>query len=217
MTIIFLSVFIVLPATCQNWDSTMYDKYNYKTVLTYTPAQQRINPDSIDIPLMNALVFYETNRQRVLNKLPEFKHSTLLEKCAQGHSDDMNHYNFFSHKSVVKGKETMTDRLKLVGLENIACAENINNYYMLPFNDKPYYPPSQVGRFENEDREPIEVYTYIDMAKALVDAWMHSKGHRANILNKSLTRLGAGNSVYYKGEGIDKVPYIYSTQNFGTF
>ena len=202
---------------CQNWNSTMYEKYDYKTVVKYAPANYKIDTQNVDIPLLNALVFYETNRQRVLNHLPEFVFSSQLEKCAQGHSDDMNHYSFFSHTSVVKGKENMTDRLKQVGLVNITCAENINNYYMMPFNNKPYYPPSEKGRFEFVDGKPIELFTYEEMAVALVDAWMHSPGHRANILNSALKRLGVGNSVYYKGEGIDRVPYVYSTQNFGTF
>lgn len=45
--------------------------------------------------------------------------------------------------------------------------------------------------------------------EAVVDAWMKSEGHRANILNCSLTELGVGVA---KGGGYG----IYWTQDFGT-
>ena len=34
----------------------------------------------------------------------------------------------------------------------------------------------------------------------VVDAWMHSSGHRANIMNRSYTKIGFGMSLNEKGE-----------------
>jgi len=34
--------------------------------------------------------------------------------------------------------------------------------------------------------------TYIEVARQYVDSWMHSSGHRANILNPDATHLGTG-------------------------
>ncbi len=45
------------------------------------------------------------------------------------------------------------------------------------------------------------------LAKNLVDGWMKSPGHRANILNGQLRYIGVG--VAQSGD------YIYATQNFG--
>ena len=45
------------------------------------------------------------------------------------------------------------------------------------------------------------------LAKDLVDGWMKSPGHRANILNAQLRYIGVG--VAHSDN------YIYATQNFG--
>ena len=45
------------------------------------------------------------------------------------------------------------------------------------------------------------------LAKNLVDGWMDSPGHRANILNAQLRHIGVG--VAHSDN------YIYATQNFG--
>jgi len=47
-------------------------------------------------------------------------------------------------------------------------------------------------------------------AKYLVDQWMSSPGHRANILNANWTKMSAG--VVFSSQG----NYVYATQHFST-
>ncbi|MEG1795606.1 MAG: CAP domain-containing protein, partial [Clostridium sp.] len=47
-------------------------------------------------------------------------------------------------------------------------------------------------------------------AKYLVDQWMNSPGHRANILNANWTKMSAG--VVFSSEG----NWAYATQHFST-
>lgn len=49
-------------------------------------------------------------------------------------------------------------------------------------------------------------------AQAVVDGWMNSPGHRANILNCDFNELGVG---YAEGSSRGNVPGIYWTQVFG--
>lgn len=199
------------------WKNEMYNSYNHNSILKYQPIYATINPRAVDIPFLNALIFFETNRQRALNGLPLLKYSSQLENSANGHSTDMSNLNFFSHKSKVKGKECFSDRIKLEGFDYRYCAENIIFYYMMPLDDVLFSPTDEDFVFCDENGDVIEYYTYIGLARAIVNNWMLSEGHKENILDDSSEYLGVGSCVYMKTEGKKfKVPYIYSTQNFAT-
>jgi len=172
------------------WTHSYYNKYNYSTVQSLDVMHQKIDVDNIDYALFNAAVFYCTNLQRVKYGRTPFMHSTALEKAAQGHSKDMVEYNFYSHKSPVKGKRSMSDRLKRVGIGNTYCAENI---------------------FDKFGTEP----TYWSFASLLVDGWMDSSGHRENILDRNLRYLGCG-TYYYENLEWKSYFWVKSTQNFSS-
>jgi uncharacterized protein YkwD len=52
--------------------------------------------------------------------------------------------------------------------------------------------------------------TYEELTDSAVENWMNSPGHRKNILNPQLTRLGVGVALGQQGN----VPYVYLTQDF---
>jgi uncharacterized protein YkwD len=137
---------------------------------------------------MDAALFFRTNEERIRYNLPEFYYSIALEKAALGHSIDMVQQNFYSHQSPVPGKEDMTDRLKRVGVDYMACAENIYNF---------------------NDEDP----TYWSLASKLVEGWMNSSGHRRNILNPNFKFLGCGAWPYNNPEW-PTYKWFKSTQNF---
>jgi uncharacterized protein YkwD len=60
--------------------------------------------------------------------------------------------------------------------------------------------------------QKVETYT----AQYLVDKWMASEGHRANILNPSITRMGVGviRGDQYFAKYDRELPAIYGTQHF---
>jgi len=174
----------IVSAKESAWNEAYYNRYDYTNYTTYAAFNQRIVESGYDSDLLEAAIFYETNRQRSLHGLKQFKFDYNLYVCAHNHSYDMVEYNFFSHTSVVEGKTTMSDRMKQVGYANRACAENIVYTYI-------------------ED-------TYAESAKSVVDVWMNSPGHRANILNPDYTHLGCGAVFYEK----DNFIYYKATQNF---
>ena len=192
MTKIILFLIIPLAIFSQvrlhDWNSSYYDKYNYSTFQSLDVIHQEIDKNNIDYELFNAAIFYCTNRQRVRHRKSPFIHSPALEKAAQGHSEDMFNYDFFSHTSKVRGKRSMADRLKKVGINYSYAAENI--------------------AYSNE-----KTPTYWSFALSIVDAWMGSKGHRKNILNNELHYLGCGAYLY---QNLDSKNFfsVKSTQNF---
>ena len=147
---------------------------------------------------MAAAIFHATNIERKKNNKPYFIHSDTLFVVAQGHSNDMVGYNFFSHISPVKEKRTVSDRFMKAGLTNRSRAENIAKYTL-----------------KKEE-------TYWSAAKTIVNGWMNSAGHRRNILDSRLRYLGCGVStdgklIPYKwvnSSENDWLVYYKSTQNF---
>jgi len=196
------------------WNEAYYKQYSYQTIANFGPINDTIVPEKIDYKLLNAAIFFETNRQRALNGLPVFKHNKLLENSAQGHSQDMVTYNFFSHTSTVPGKCNPIDRTKREGISETYIGENVQYTYMLKLNGAPYYSPSQVGCFKRLSGEIIFMHTYRTLAIEIVNNWMNSPGHRENILNSNYTHIGVGDCIYYSGFGIDRIPWVKSTQNF---
>jgi uncharacterized protein YkwD len=200
------------------WYNPDYEKYTYESFAKSAMANQKIDFKIIDYALLHAAIFYETNRQRVLNGRPKFLHSGALEKAAYAHSQDMVRHNFFSHSSVVRGKETMAKRLALVGIMNAFSGENISYFSALNYEAgrSVFTPPQNGGYFSYTFRgKPIENRTYQQCAITVVTRWMNSPGHRKNILNPNFKYLGAG-VAYFKDEDFYKMPFFKATQNFAS-
>ncbi len=217
LAILFLLAFGCAPRLAA-WTDEDYSKYDYATFAKLPDALERIDMNDIDYPLLHAAIFYETNRQRALKKLQVFGHSPALEKAAKGHSDDMVTYDFFSHTSIVKGRETVVKRIAGAGIVNAACAENISEAFGIEYQaGKAVYTPKQNGGYFSYSFRGarIENHTYIGFAKALVDQWMNSPGHRANILNPAYKFLGTGASHFVKKDFFD-MDYFKCTQNFAS-
>ncbi len=167
------------------WSTDMYAKYSYTDYTDYAAFNQPIDETDYNVGLLEAAMFYETNRQRVKYGLPQLKFDYNTWVCAHNHSVDMVNYDFYSHESPVAGKHTMSDRFEQVGYENCWCAENIA-----------YCP---IGS------------SYVETARQLVAVqWMNSSGHRKNILNSNYTHLGCGAAFYREGAYM----YVKATQNF---
>ncbi len=129
-------------------------------------------------------IFQLTNEARRKNGLPLLDQDETLAETARKHSDDMLRRGYFSHTSP-DGK-TVADRLREeepAAFRTMSRAgENIYMSYKLDYSD----PKT--------------------MARVIVDGWMTSAGHRANILNPDYTHLGVGVSAMGKE--------IMATQNF---
>ena len=149
------------------WKKYMYKQYDYNNFSKLEAVNTKIDFDNVDYDLFSAAIFYATNFQRNKFKKKEYKYSSALSLAAQGHSEDMVNYNFYSHKSKVNNKRNLRDRMKIVGIEHAATAENIHNTFA-------------------REAEP----TYWSFAKSIVKGWMSSKDHRAAILSTKYKYLG---------------------------
>ena len=213
-----LSLFMLPLAFANTWSPEMFLNYSVDSFSKYALAQQQIIIEEIDYMLLNAALFYETNRRRIEHNLPAFRHSDAIEETARSHSRDMVEKKFFEHTSPVKGKRTLKDRLERNGIVNANIAENIA--YMSALNrdpDRPLYTPEQNGGYFSYTYKgaPLANHSYLSLAKALVDQWMTSKGHRENILNRHYIFLGCG-AAHYKDSSFYNMDRFKATQNFSS-
>jgi uncharacterized protein YkwD len=104
------------------------------------------------------------NEQRAAHGLSAFSRSSVLDKASDDFAEDMVDRRFFDHVS--PGGGTFMDRIKAAGWSpsgSWSAGENIA------------WGSGSLGT-------PAKI----------VDSWMHSPGHRANILNGSFTQIGIG-------------------------
>lgn len=219
--ILFLAIvagLVLAAGSLEAWSDRDYARFNYRNYTRYAAFNKRIDFDNVDYPLLHAAILFETNRQRASQGLPPFQHAPALERSAANHSNDMARLNFFSHNSPVKGRRSMADRMAEEGVTGGFRGENIASTFGIEYEaGKPVYNPQQNGGYFSYSfkGEPIAAHTYSGMARAVVEQWMNSPGHRANILNTDFKYLGNG-AAYYEKKSFYNMPHFMFTQNFGS-
>lgn len=93
-----------------------------------------------------------------------------LNKAAVAHSRNMERTDTFSHRTRVSGQQTLRQRIRGSGVSYRRGAENI-----------------ALKSACNRGR-----YSYATLARAVVAQWMGSSGHRKNLLNGAMRRVGSG-------------------------
>ncbi len=160
-------------------------------------ADQKINYTSINVSLIETLIHEEINKARSANGLPPLAYDNTLRKAAE----DQNTYCLvqtdLTHYQNTPGKKTIKDRVEFYGNGYTMMAENL------------IYEGFTVRR-TNGVISDILTPTYRDLAKTMVINWMNSPGHRANILEKDLERVGTAAAYNPKNYA------VYATQVFGT-
>lgn len=217
---IILCLTLVLSIYTQNglFAQRIYDELNLSNFRRYEPYQQKIDIDNFDPKLLESAIFFLTNEIRVKNKLPELKYCPLLAEAAKIHSDQMARLNFFDHTNLKNKKlREPEDRARTAGVTNPKIAENIIEGFILEYNSGDRVIASSPGVFLNEkDRKQLQERTYLSLAENLIELWMNSKGHRANILAKDALELGCGVTLYTM-KNFNSMPAVKATQIFQWF
>lgn len=203
------------PACSQNWISSYYYTTTLQNFRTNKLFTETIDFNQIDYPRLNAAIFYVTNEERVKNNLPAVTFHKLLEDAASDHSKRMVRLNYFNHIDPYNDLlKTPSDRLRLAGVANPYSAENIAAPFAIKYEEGLIiYPldPKNTHFSYSPNGAAIPNHTYLSLAEYVVQLWMNSKGHRANILNPNAKQLGCGTFFYREKNNI---PKFMATQNF---
>ena len=201
LLIICLSPIIYFITLNESQQTQLIQEFNTKFGNIQTPITpffaSLTEPIGLKTSEIEKQIFYLTNAERSKYGLKPLIWSDNLAIIAREHSGDMGVNNYFSHENL-KG-EGPTERAKKHGFPTevqvdayttkIGIGENIG--------EMPTGSVEGMG-FVADDANSI--------ARAQVQSWMESPGHRQNILNPEYSYIGIG--VAYVNV------YYYSTQNF---
>ena len=127
------------------------------------------------------------NNERSQRHMKRLRLNKRLSRAARGHAQDMVHRQYFSHDT--PSGTDFVQRIQRTGYLRSAGAWLVG---------------------ENLAWGSVNRST----PASIVDAWMHSPGHRANILNRRFREIGIG-VTFGAPEGADGPSATYAT-DFGT-
>jgi uncharacterized protein YkwD len=161
-------------------------------------VKERSIPDPDTIGVSAAQIIFElTNEERAAQGIPPLVWDEDLTSLAEAYSDRMVAQKFFSHydpdghDQSYRAQEAGYHAVKEIeGGKRIGVSENI----------------AYIGTGNVAGLGYVNPTDPVSIATAVMDGWMKSKGHRANILDPLSDRIGVGMS--WNGE------YWYATQEF---
>ncbi len=153
-----------------NWSPNVTVTSSVPRASSTTPTQTTTTPTPAPLATefaaaVEQYVIQYTNDEREKNGLTPLSADSKLASIARAHSLDMLANNYFSHTNASGCGAGC--RLNAAGYAWMSYGENI--YWMSGYN-----------------------LNAAETAKKIVDGWMNSAGHRANILNGKFTKLGMG-------------------------
>jgi uncharacterized protein YkwD len=138
-------------------------------------------------PIRDAL-YAEIAKTRSAHDLPALARRPLVESVAQAHSQDMAQQGYFAHVSPQGA--TPSDRAQAAGLDCTVLAGQPAGLSENLFQTTAYrrftYPQDDPAARTYEWQTPDE------LARAAVDGWLDSPGHRANLLRATSSLHGIG-------------------------
>lgn len=197
--------------------SALHQDFTFETFADLPEASEQIAFSGVDYELLAAAVFHETNRRRAAHNLSILGYREELMEAAAIQATGMRRSERVSHQHPDQETRTLADRVDHVGLTPAFSAENVAMTFGLRYEGgRPVVPSEKNGAtvFSYEPGgEPIESHTYLSFARALLDQWMDSPGHRKNILHQEPEQLGAAHAHGTSGIGMD---IFYCAQVFFT-
>ena len=177
---------------------------------TATPTPRYAGGAPLDIPTIEAMIIRLTNQERQRAGLEPLQHDPSISRIAKMHSEDMI-LRGFRHE--LGGKDP-TDRALDAGYDCRAYQPDGSYTYGLSENIFEY-PRVRVWTTSTWSGTRVsEAYSTEEMAIALVQGWMDSPGHRANILDRDARRIGVGVAIEEQEEYGYTTETVYATQNF---
>ena len=212
------SVFLFIIVTTSISVAQDYYSTSSKEFFETSIANDTAKLESLNLELLQAAIFHATNLER--SKKRQFKYGKNLEKGASFHSTEMEVKGFFSHTNRKNKKyKTPFHRAKKFNAKYAVIGENILEEIALDYkNNSVYDSKLENGIYvfsHHNNGKRIRELTYKEIANKMVDSWMHSPGHKANILRKNYTYLGVGVAIKKSPYGADDLPTIFATQLFG--
>ncbi len=179
-------------------------------------VRQPLPLDALDHDLLAAALFHEANRHRRKLGYPSLRHLPPLDDAARLQARAMAAHQRVSHEHPTSSAlRRPYDRVSSVGLRPRFVAENVASAFGLQYEARRrFYTRREGGRTlfsYRPDGPALPLHTYASFAVTIVDQWMGSPGHRANILANEAAFMGHACAVAGQDGGM---PMLYCAQLF---
>lgn len=214
----------VLAVTTQNTAFTddKYAQYDHNSFIASGIADVQIDYRNPDYGLLNAAVFYHTNKYRQSKGRQALAFSPELRDAAVYHSLRMVEQGFYDHTNRrISSMRTVVDRAQYFGFYNSFVGENIDREFVLDYRSGANYSPQmengqmQYYTINGDALAPMPVLTYNQLAENLLTEWINSSGHRKNMLMSEYSYLGTGVIPDHLNFDKQQIPEVLATQVFG--
>lgn len=136
---------------------------------------QQIDATSFNTLLFEKILLKKINAFRSEHRVNPLVNNLNVQKAARDQSEFLKENKKLTHTQPKKGKRTVQERLlRYVSPTNFAVGENIARTYILT----PSYNYNSDG-----STTLTEAKTYDEAATYMLNSWIHSEFHRANLLN----------------------------------
>lgn len=160
---------------------------------------------------LGAALHQATNAARVQRGLAPLQRAAVLDSAAGHYARLLRQRGALSHRSPQPPWRRPSDRIAYWGGDYRQVAENLARYALWDLGAGGRYRVNSEGKYSLPSGQPVQNQSYLELAQNVVQDWLESPGHRANLLGP-YTDLGLG-VARWKSPG--KPPKLIIVQNFG--
>ena len=186
-------------------------------VPTSTPGRKFPGGSPLEVTSIEEWIIRFTNEERAKASLRPFDHDPAISDVARKHSKQMVLHGL-RHTILGKGP---TDRALAAGYDCRAYHGDGSYSYGLSENvtEHPrvrHWTGTSSGWSGSKWRPTVYYADAKEAARGLVQGWMNSPGHRANILDRDSRRIGVGVALELSDKYGWAAETLYATQNFSS-
>jgi len=177
-------------------------------------SERDMGPEPIlDWKKINRLIVFYTNIHRVTYGLPPLINDPLLKKAAIWQAEYCQQIGNLTHEAYQSDMRDLSDRLNFFKANYGAAGENLTVVFSHNTENISF-------RYGSDEKGAYKIFfkkvfwrNERQIAYQMLDSWMHSPGHRRNILTPAFRSVGAGiDSGKYK-----TTPSYYGAQVFSDY
>lgn len=156
--------------------------------------REAVPTKNINQDLLSKAITKQTNYFRCKRGLKPLTYDPALKSAADIHARNMAKLGQLSHELPVSGARTMKQRFSTAKVRvKRVRAENIGTEFRMVIGARMFITDDAKScRLRYFDtRQPVPQHSYGSMAQSIVQRWNDSDKHRANMMNRSIKRIGA--------------------------
>ena len=166
-----------------------------------------------DYEKINAACHLATNEARIAQGGQGLRWNATLEKAASAYAEESARGGFLAHEHPSNSAMRLPDqRVAAAGGANPITSENLAWIPGYPIGPDQGVHVRQGGYSITADGPLLRPHTYASLARTVVEGWLNSPGHRANLLDRNAREVGCGSYMTPDANGMSMVTFVQKFQ-----